>query len=128
MKISSQEVRLEPTINLNEAQANLRLQEGNLERMQRELREEVQSSVIEPEKQQRTNSEEIQKLVEEIRKKFDLLSKYLRIEIDQDLEIPVAKIMEKETNRVIRQIPPDYLLSLMKKIDQMLGILLEKEA
>ena len=73
-------------------------------------------------------SEELQKLIEEIRKKFDMLSKYLKIDIDTELENPVAKIIERDTNRVIRQIPPEYLLELMKKIDQMLGILLNKEA
>ena len=72
--------------------------------------------------------EELQKLIEEIRKKFDMLSKYLKIDIDTELDIPVAKIIERDTNRVKRQIPPEYLLELMKKIDQMLGILLNKEA
>jgi flagellar protein FlaG len=65
--------------------------------------------------------------MEEVRKKFDMLSKYLKIDIDQELEIPVVKIMEKDTNRVIRQIPPDYLLELMKRIDQLLGLLVERE-
>ena len=73
------------------------------------------------------SSEELKKLLEEIKRKFDMLNKYLRIDIDTGLNIPVAKIIEKDTNRVIRQIPPDYLLDLMKKIDQMLGILLQKE-
>ena len=45
-----------------------------------------------------------------------------------ELEIPVAKIIERDTNRVIRQITPEYLLEQMKKIAQMLGILLTKEA
>ena len=57
-----------------------------------------------------------------------MLSKYLKIDIDTELEIPVAKIIERDTYRVIRQIPPEYLLELMKKIDQMLGILFNKEA
>ncbi|MEN3028098.1 MAG: flagellar protein FlaG [Aquificaceae bacterium] len=75
----------------------------------------------------RAGSEELQKLMEEIKRKFDMLSKYLRIDIDRELEIPVAKIIEKDTNRIIRQIPPEYLLELMKRIDQMLGVLLQKE-
>ncbi|HCO38798.1 MAG TPA: flagellar biosynthesis protein FlaG [Aquificaceae bacterium] len=99
-------------------------QEGTLERMKREREEITQQSEID----RKTNSEELQKLIEEIRKKFDMLSKYLKIDIDTELEIPVAKIIERDTNRVIRQIPPEYLLELMKKIDQMLGILLNKEA
>jgi len=99
-------------------------QEGALERMKREREESVHQS----EAERRVNSQELQKLMEEIKRKFDMLSKYLRIDIDSELEIPVAKIKEKDTNRVIRQIPPEYLLDLMKKIDQMLGILLNKEA
>jgi len=75
---------------------------------------------------QKVDSEVIQKTLEEIRKKLDYLSKYLKIEIDDQLEIPVVKIIEKETNRVIRQIPPEYLLELMKRIDLMLGILLNE--
>jgi flagellar protein FlaG len=35
--------------------------------------------------------------------------------------------MERDTNRVIRQIPLDYLLELMKRIDQLLGLLVERE-
>lgn len=99
-------------------------QEGALERMKREREESVHQS----EAERRVNSQELQKLMEKIKRKFDMLSKYLRIDIDSELEIPVAKIIEKDTNRVIRQIPPEYLLDLMKKIDQMLGILLNKEA
>lgn len=73
------------------------------------------------------DSEELQRFIEEIKRKFDMLSKYLRIDIDRELEIPVVKIIERDTNRIIRQIPPEYLLELMKRIDQMLGILLQKE-
>lgn len=57
---------------------------------------------------------------------MDYLNKYLKIEIDQDLEIPVVKIIERDTNRIIRQIPPEYLLELMKRIDEMLGVLLNE--
>ncbi len=100
------------------------VQEGALEKIRREVEEEVNQREVERE----VSSQEIQRLIEEIKKKFDMLSKYLRIDIDRELEIPVAKIIEKDTNRVIRQIPPEYLLELMKKIDKMLGILLNKEA
>ncbi|MFN4012855.1 MAG: flagellar protein FlaG [Aquificaceae bacterium] len=100
------------------------VQEGALERMKKEREESVRQS----EADRRLSSQELQRLMEEIRRKFDMLNKYLRIDIDTELEIPVAKIIEKDTNRVIRQIPPEYLLDLMKKIDQMLGILLNKEA
>jgi len=93
----------------------------------RKLQREVDQQVQEVQEKRDIKPEELQKLIEEVKKKFDMLSKYLKIDIDQELEIPVVKIMERDTNRVIRQIPPDYLLELMKRIDQLLGLLVERE-
>jgi flagellar protein FlaG len=94
----------------------------------RKLQKEVDQQVQDAQEKRDVKPEELQKLIEEVKRKFDMLSKYLKIDIDQELEIPVVKIMEKDTNRVIRQIPPDYLLELMKRIDQLLGLLVEREA
>jgi len=99
----------------------------NIDSTLRKMQEEVEQQIKEIQAERRISSEELQRLFEEIKRKFDMLSKYLKIDIDQDLEIPVVKIMERDTNKVIRQIPPDYLLELMKRIDQLLGLLIEKE-
>jgi len=93
----------------------------------RKLQKEVDQQVQDAQEKRDVKPEELQKLIEEVKKKFDMLSKYLKIDIDQELEIPVVKIMERDTNRVIRQIPPDYLLELMKRIDQLLGLLMERK-
>jgi flagellar protein FlaG len=97
--------------------------DGALRKLQREVNQQVQDA----QEKRDVKPEELQRLIEEVRKKFDMLSKYLKIDIDRELEIPVVKIMEKDTNRVIRQIPPDYLLELMRRIDQLLGLLVERE-
>lgn len=105
---------------LKEVQQNI-LQDSakNLEKFRNEMRKEAQ-------KTRKISNEEIQKIIEEIKKKLDYLNKYLKIEIDKELEMPVVKIIEKDTNKVIRQIPPEYLLELMKRIDEMLGVLLNE--
>jgi flagellar protein FlaG len=108
-------------VKLNQQQ--VQLMDGALRKLQREVDQQVQDA----QEKRDVKPEELQKLIEEVRKKFDMLSKYLKIDIDQELEIPVVKIMERDTNRVIRQIPPDYLLELMKRIDQLLGLLVERE-
>jgi len=97
--------------------------DGALRKLQREVDQQVQDA----QEKRDVKPEELQKLIEEVKKKFDMLSKYLKIDIDQELEIPVVKIMERDTNRVIRQIPPDDLLELMKRIDQLLGLLMERK-
>jgi flagellar protein FlaG len=109
-------------VKLNQQQAQP--MDGALRKLQREVDQQVQDA----QEKRDVKPEELQKLIEEVRKKFDMLSKYLKIDIDQELEMPVVKIMERDTNRVIRQIPPDYLLELMKRIDQLLGLLVEREA
>ncbi|RUM88968.1 MAG: hypothetical protein DSZ24_02350 [Thermodesulfatator sp.] len=72
------------------------------------------------------DSEELKRILEELQRRLDLFNKQLKIEIDRELDIPVVKIVDKETNEVIRQIPPEYLLKLMKNIDQMLGLLVNE--
>jgi flagellar protein FlaG len=113
-------------VRLNQQQVQLQTQpaDGTLKKLQREVEQQVQ----EAQEKRDVKPEELQRLIEEVKRKFDMLSKYLKIDIDQELEIPVVKIMERDTNRVIRQIPPDYLLELMKRIDQLLGLLVEREA
>jgi flagellar protein FlaG len=113
-------------VKLNQQQVQLQTQpaDGTLKKLQREVEQQVQ----EAQEKRDVKPEELQRLIEEVKRKFDMLSKYLKIDIDQELEIPVVKIMERDTNRVIRQIPPDYLLELMKRIDQLLGLLVEREA
>jgi flagellar protein FlaG len=93
----------------------------------RKLQKEVDQQVQDAQEKRDVKPEELQKLIEEVKRKFDMLSKYLKIDIDQELEIPVVKIMERDTNRVIRQIPPDYLLELMRRIDHLLGLLMERK-
>ncbi len=108
---------------INQAQ----IQSWTIEGVRKQVLKESQQVQQKVQKNKDISSKELQKILEELKKKFDMLRKYLKIEIDAELEMPVIKIIERDTNRVIRQIPPDYLLELMKKIDQMLGILLEKE-
>jgi flagellar protein FlaG len=107
----------------------------------------VQGQTVEPEKVQqlqrnpaenikKENEEQLKKLdknqleelSKDINKKFEYLNKYLKIEIDNDLHEPIIKIMDKKTNEVIKQFPPEYLVELAKKIDELVGLLFSKEA
>jgi len=108
-------------VKLNQQQAQ------PMDRALRRLQREVDQQVQDAQEKRDVKPEELQKLIEEVKRKFDMLSKYLKIDIDQELEMPVVKIVERDTNRVIRQIPPDYLLELMKRIDQLLGLLMERK-
>ncbi|EDP74924.1 flagellar protein FlaG [Hydrogenivirga sp. 128-5-R1-1] len=98
------------------------VQRNNVESIRKDIEKRAKESVQES----GLNREELQKLLREIQRKLDYLNRYLKIDIDDQLEIPVVKVFERDTNKLIRQIPPDYLLELMKRIDQMLGVLLSE--
>ena len=98
------------------------VQRNNVESIRKDIEKRAKESIQES----GLNREELQKLLREIQRKLDYLNRYLKIDIDDQLEIPVVKVFERDTNKLIRQIPPDYLLELMKRIDQMLGVLLSE--
>ncbi len=76
--------------------------------------------------QMKVSNEELQKIISEIKRKLDWLNRYLKIEIDDQLEIPVVKVFERDTNRLIRQVPPEHILNLMRRIDELLGVFLSE--
>ena len=56
-----------------------------------------------------------------------LMNRTIRLEIDRELNTVVAKIIDRDTGEVIRQIPPEELLRIAKNLEQA-GILLNREA
>jgi flagellar protein FlaG len=40
----------------------------------------------------------------------------------------IIKVVERGTNKVIREIPSEEFLNLVEKMDQMIGILFDKKA
>jgi len=77
----------------------------------------------EKEKVEKTSPEVIEKIIEDLKKKLSMLNTQLEIKIDKDTDIVVVKVVDKETNKVIRQIPPEYVLKIAKYLDEIAGIL-----
>ncbi len=81
---------------------------------------------------------EISDIIKEINKMLNFLSKGLKIEIDEELKIPIFKIIDLETQEVLRQIPWEEILRLrkflkdlsekeLKNKEFLKGLLLKKE-
>ncbi len=73
------------------------------------------------------DKDQLENLFKNVKEKFDYMNEYLKIEIDKDLHEPIVKIVDKKTDEVIRQIPPENLVELAKKIDELVGLLFNKE-
>ncbi|MDI1471686.1 MAG: flagellar protein FlaG [Thermodesulfovibrio sp.] len=74
------------------------------------------------------SQEELNRMMEEIRHKFSMLEKYLQIDIDEQLQIPISKIIDMRTEEIIRQIPPDWIVDILRRMEELRGVFYSKEA
>lgn len=62
----------------------------------------------------------LDKYTEKINEILNPLNKELKVEIDEELNIPIFKIINKQTNEVIRQIPLEEILRIAKNMEKLL--------
>jgi len=67
------------------------------------------------------NAERIKERVKGILRDNGYLNNTIRLEIERDLDIIVTKILDKESDEVIRQIPHDKMIGIIKAIKEMLA-------
>ncbi len=56
-----------------------------------------------------------------------LFNRKIRLEVEEDLNIMIVKVIDSETEEVIRQIPPEELIELSKNAKDLKGLLINKE-
>ncbi len=72
--------------------------------------------------------EEKEKVLEEIKKHLgSRIDAKLKLEIDKDLNRVVVKILDAETDEVIRQVPLQELLEIAKSLKRMEGVFFREE-
>jgi len=72
-------------------------------------------------------SPQLEEVVKELKEKLKLLNTQLQIEVDRETNTIVVKVIDKETNEVIRQIPPEYVLKIAKYLDEIAGLLFSEK-
>jgi len=79
---------------------------------------------------QRLDREQVAKMVEEAQQRLESLGSSLKLAIQQDTKADaiVVQVSERETGEVIRQIPPEDLLELKKKLEDLVGLLFDSSA
>ncbi|HBH62368.1 MAG TPA: hypothetical protein DDX85_11660 [Nitrospiraceae bacterium] len=87
-------------------------------------------------KQQRAvNSEDLRtdgnidakEAVDKIQEAANLFNKKIHIEVEEELNMVIVKVIDSETEEVIRQIPPKELVELSKHAKDLKGLLINKE-
>ncbi len=73
-------------------------------------------------------SETLQQLAEKLNEAYRNRKVSLNFSIDEETETLVVKMIDQETDKVLRQIPPDEILAIKRNIRSMLGVIFDKEA
>jgi flagellar protein FlaG len=71
--------------------------------------------------------QDIDEMVDALKDLTETLQTTLNFSVDEGTNNIVVKIIEKDTDKVIRQIPPEELLDLQEKMQDLTGFLLSKE-
>ena len=70
----------------------------------------------------------LQQAVTELNQNVQNLQRKLQFSIDHDSGQTIIKVMDSETDQLIRQIPPERLLELSKALEKTRGLLFDTEA
>ena len=91
--------------------------------------ENVQQTGNAQEQTQRVPSAgELQKALEEVEKAVAPMAQSLQFSLDKDSGKTVVKVMDTDTNEVIRQIPSEEVLAISKAVDKLKGLLIKQQA
>ena len=79
-------------------------------------------------KASQVGSEELNKVVEEINDFIKPINNSLQFSIDRDSGTTVVKVIDTDTDEMIKQIPSEEMLALAKAIGQLKGLLVKQQA
>ena len=65
--------------------------------------------------------------IEKIVSSAKIFNKKLELELEKDLGIMIVKVIDSETNEVIRQIPAEEMVELSKNAKDLKGLLIDRE-
>ena len=71
---------------------------------------------------------QVQQAVEKIQQTTNELAQNLQFSIDKDTGITVIKVMDSQTQEVIRQIPTEEAVSIARTLDKVKGLLFSDKA
>ena len=72
-------------------------------------------------------SEMLDRAVDSVQKISDVFNTHLTFEKDESTGKTIVKVVDSETDEIIRQIPAEMMLKVMTKIQDYLGILIDEK-
>jgi len=72
------------------------------------------------------SAEEIRRDIEAINEQLTVLNQSLQFSIDAETRDVVVKIVDKDSGEVVKQIPPEEVMNLRKRLREMSSLFVEK--
>ncbi|WP_051229295.1 flagellar protein FlaG [Paludibacterium yongneupense] len=71
---------------------------------------------------------DVQDAIDQLNKAATLYDSQLQFSVDKDTDIQVIKVIDKQSQKIIRQIPSEDIVRIAKAIDDFKGMLLKDQA
>ena len=111
-----------PVQNKNQQNAVQLIQQGH--------NEAIKEAVSKAEEMQRQKSailkEQIDRYIHRVLNDASLLNRDLRYSINRETNEVIIKVVDKSTDKVIKEIPPESLRRLQARLKEQLGLLIDK--
>jgi len=105
---------------------NQSIQKIQSDKTQIEKNNEIQKHQIEK-KSKDEIKKELQKIVEELNREMNPLNIDLKFKFNDKIDELTVMVIDKKTNKVIREFPPKEALKLMEKMKELVGMLFDKK-
>jgi len=69
----------------------------------------------------------VDRAIENLEKASDIFNLRLSFRVDEETNRIVVKVIDTETDKVIKEIPPEQIVELAAKIREMIGLLVDEE-
>lgn len=75
----------------------------------------------------RFTKDDVEKSVEDMNKALSILNRSLKFTVHEDTGKLMVRVIDNESGRIIKEIPPQILLDIEARIEKFLGILFDKK-
>jgi len=110
---------------VNPVQEDSGAESGSLN--ERSLHNKLEEEASKPKLNKTPTPEELEKAVEEASKRLEAIGSNLSLGLAKDAETEsiVAQIRDKSSNKIVRQFPPEEVLQLRAKLNDLMGTLFD---
>ncbi len=86
-----------------------------------------EEKVVNNEDLKKQDNIDISEAMERVAGTARLFNREIQLEVENDLDMVIVKIVDSETQKIIRQLPPEELVELSKNAKDLKGLLIDKE-